>query len=193
MFRDLLSQMKIGLSLLLLLMLLTGVIYPLVITAAAEWLFPIAANGSLIEKKGQWIGSRFIGQSFSGPDYFWGRPSATMPYPYNAAASSGSNAGPSNVNFLTLVASRIKTLRSFDVNTDPLIPVDLVTASASGLDPEISPLAAFYQVSRIAKARHISEVDLHALVQGHIKGRSWGFLGEPRVNVLELNLALDAL
>lgn len=137
------------------------------------------------------LGSKLIGQTFTDPGYFWGRPSATTPFPYNSEASSGSNMGPSNLNFLVTVKKRIALLREFDSEINHFIPVDLVTASGSGLDPEISPLAAFYQVPRIAKKRNISEKDLKILIHKHIQTRTLGILGEPRVNVLELNIALD--
>ena len=191
MFKEALKQMTVAIRLLILLTIITGFVYPIVVTGLAQWLFPKQANGSLIEKNGQLMGSLFIGQSFTSPNYFWGRPSETVPYPYNGAASLGSNSGPSNHDFLTTVEARIQHLKSFNEQTNDLIPVDLVTASASGLDPEISPFAAFYQVTRVAKARHLPEVQVNALVQRQIKGRSWGLLGEPRINVLQLNLALD--
>lgn len=191
MFKEAVKQMTVAIRLLILLTIITGFVYPIVVTGLAQWFFPKQANGSLIEKNGQLMGSLFIGQSFTSPNYFWGRPSKTAPYPYNGAASLGSNSGPSNPNFLTMVEARIQHLNSFNEQKNDLIPVDLVTASASGLDPEISPFAAFYQVTRIAKARHLPEAQVNALVQRQIKGRSWGLLGEPRINVLQLNLALD--
>jgi K+-transporting ATPase ATPase C chain len=177
----------------LVLTVITGLIYPLVVTGIAQVLFPQQANGSLIMKNGQAVGSQLIGQPFDDPKYFWGRPSATGPFPYNAAASSGSNLGPSNPALTDAVKARMATLKAADpANTQP-IPVDLVTTSASGLDPHISPAAAAYQVSRIAHARGLDEAAVRQLVGQYTQGRDLGVLGEPRVNVLELNLALDAL
>ncbi len=171
--------------------LLTGVIYPLVVTGVAQLVFPRQANGSLIVSNGQTVGSVLIGQQFDDPKYFWGRLSATGPFPYNAAASSGSNLGPTNPALLDAVQARIAALKAADpTNTQP-IPVDLVTASGSGLDPNISVAAALYQVPRVARERNMSEADVRALVDQYTEGRQLGFLGEPRVNVLELNLALD--
>ena len=176
---------------LLIFTLITGVIYPLVVTGVAQLVFPRQANGSLIVRNGQAVGSELIGQSFDDPKYFWGRPSATSPFPYNAAASSGSNLGPSNPTLMEAVQARIAALKAADpTNTQP-IPVDLVTASASGLDPDISVAAALYQVQRVARKRGMSEMAVRALVDQYTEGRQFGFLGEPRVNVLKLNLALD--
>jgi K+-transporting ATPase ATPase C chain len=173
--------------------LLTGVIYPLVVTGVAQLVFPHQANGSLITANGQTVGSGLIGQQFDDPMYFWGRLSATGPFPYNAAASSGSNLGPSNPALLDAVKARIAALKAADpTNTQP-IPVDLVTASGSGLDPDISVAAALYQIPRVARERNMSEAEVRTLVDQHTKGRQLGFLGEPRVNVLELNLALDGI
>lgn len=188
-----LKQIKTACILLLSLTLLTGLVYPLIVTGIAQFLFPWQANGSLVEQNGQIIGSLLIGQSFTSPDYFWGRVSATSPYPYNAVNSSGSNMGPSNPDFLSAVNSRAESLHKADPRNHQLIPVDLVTASGSGLDPDISPLAAFYQVHRIAKARHLSEQTVKELVTSQIKKRPGVILGEPRINVLALNLALDHL
>ncbi len=172
---------------------ITGIIYPLVITGIAQVVFPAQANGSLIMKDGQAIGSELIGQPFDDPKYFWGRLSATSPYPYNAAASSGSNLGPTNPALIAEVQARIDALKAADpANTQP-IPVDLVTSSGSGLDPNISPEAAAYQVARVARVRGLDVSVVQQLVAQHTEGRDLGFLGEPRVNVLELNLALDAL
>ena len=177
----------------LVLTVITGLIYPLVVTGIDQVLFPQQANGSLIVKNGQAVGSQLIGQPFDDPKYFWGRPSATGPFPYNAAASSGSNLGPSNPALTDAVKARMDTLKAADpTNTQP-IPVDLVTSSASGLDPHISPAAAAYQVTRIAHARGLDESAVRQLVAQYTQGRDLGVLGEPRVNVLELNLALDAL
>jgi potassium-transporting ATPase KdpC subunit len=180
-------------SLLLAMTVLVGIAYPLVITGIAKAAFPHQAAGSLIMKDGKLIGSALIGQSFSDPKYFWGRPSATTPQPYNGVASSGSNLGPLNPALIDGVKSNAKALRDADPgNTRPL-PVDLVTASASGLDPEISPAGARYQAARVARARGIEPAQVEALISTHVQGRTLGFIGEPRVNVLELNLALDEL
>lgn len=188
-----LKQIKIAFILLMLLTILTGVIYPLFVTGLAQLLFPWRANGSLLKQNNKIIGSELIGQSFSDPAYFWSRPSATTPMPYNAANSSGSNMGPTNPDFLATVKNRVIHLHQADLQNKNLIPVDLVTTSASGLDPEISPLAAFYQIPRIAKARGISETKIRIIIEKLILNRSFGILGEPRVNVLQLNLALNNL
>jgi K+-transporting ATPase ATPase C chain len=166
---------------------ITGVAYPLLVTGIAQLAFPDQANGSLILEKEKVVGSRLIGQPFSDPKYFWGRPSATSPMPYNGAASSGSNQGPTSAALLDAVKERVSKFENRPV------PTDLVTASGSGLDPHISPAAAQFQVARVAKARNLDQEKLKALVQQHTQGRQLGFLGEPVVNVLELNLALDAL
>jgi K+-transporting ATPase ATPase C chain len=171
---------------------ITGVIYPLVVTGVAQLIFPHQANGSLIIKNGQASGSVLIGQQFDDPKYFWGRLSATGPFPYNAAVSSGSNLGPTNPALMDAVKARIAALKTVDpTNTQP-IPVDLVTASGSGLDPNISVAAALFQVSRVAKIRGIPIAEVTALVNQYTEGRQFDFLGEPRVNILDLNLALDA-
>jgi K+-transporting ATPase ATPase C chain len=176
-----------------LLSLLTGLVYPLAVTAVAQLAFRDAANGSLVVRDGKVIGSRLIGQPFSDPKHFWSRPSATAPMAYNGGASGGSNLGPLNPALFDAVKALIAALRAADpANTAPL-PVDLVTASASGLDPHISRAAADYQAARVARVRGLPEADVRALVERHTEGRWFGFLGEPRVNVLELNLALDAL
>jgi len=178
---------------LLVLTLLTGIVYPLLVTGIAQLAFSRQANGSLIEQDGKVLGSRLIGQPFSDPKYFWSRPSATAPMPYNGAASSGSNQGPTNPALKEAVEGRVKALRDAGADPSKPVPVDLVTASGSGLDPHISPAAADYQVARVAKARYLSENKVKELVQKHTEGRQWGILGEPRVNVLALNLELDTL
>jgi len=173
---------------------LTGVIYPAVVTGLAQLLFPRQANGNLItDGSGKTIGSDLIGQTFSNPGHFWGRPSATGPFPYNAGASSGSNLGPTNPALVDAVKARIEALKAADPDNKALVPVDLITASGSGLDPHISPAAAEYQINRVAKARNIAPAKLRELVQAHTEGRQWGLFGEPRVNVLNLNLALEAM
>jgi K+-transporting ATPase ATPase C chain len=176
-----------------LLTLITGAVYPLIITGLAQAFLPHQANGSLIAKNGQTLGSALIGQAFDDPKYFWGRLSATSPLPYNAAASSGSNLGPLNANLVTAAQARIDALRDADPDNTMPIPVDLVTASGSGLDPHISVAAALYQVPRIARARGLDEGQVRALVAQFTEGRQLGILGEPRVNVLKLNLALDGV
>jgi len=187
------TLLRPAIVLFLVLTVITGLIYPLVVTAIAQVLFPQQANGSLIVKNGQAVGSKLIGQPFDNPKYFWGRPSATGPFPYNAAASSGSNLGPTNPALTDAVKARLNTLKAADsTNTQP-VPVDLVTTSASGLDPHISPAAAAYQVTRVARARGLDESAVRQLVAQYTEGRDLGVLGEPRVNVLELNLALDGL
>lgn len=185
------SELRPALMSFLLLTLLTGVAYPLVVTGVGQALFADKANGSLIESGDKQIGSRLLGQPFSGPQYFFGRPSATAPQPYNGAASSGSNQGPTNPALMTAVADRVAALRALDPDNKARVPVDLVTASGSGLDPHISPAAAEYQVARVARARNLPEEQIRKSVQQATEGRTLGILGEPRVNVLELNLALD--
>ncbi|MGA2071818.1 MAG: potassium-transporting ATPase subunit KdpC [Sedimentisphaerales bacterium] len=172
---------------------ITGVIYPLIVTGFAQLVFPRQANGSLLIDNGKAVGSSLIGQSFSSPKYFWARPSATSPMPYNAANSSGSNLGPLNPALTENVKARITQLKAADAASKPIVPVDLVTASGSGLDPDISPASAEYQVARVAKARNLDETKVMELVVKLTKSRQLGILGEPRVNVLELNLALDNL
>ncbi len=172
---------------------ITGVIYPLIVTGIAQLAFPHQANGSLLIDNGKTVGSSLIGQSFSSPKYFWARPSATSPVPYNAANSSGSNLGPLNPALIENIKARIEQLKKADATSKPLVPVDLVTASASGLDPDISPAAAEYQVSRVAKTRNIDESEVRKLIVQYTRDRQLGILGELRVNVLELNLALDNL
>jgi K+-transporting ATPase ATPase C chain len=192
------AQIKPAIIILALLTLITGVIYPLAITVIAQVAFPAQANGSLIMKDGQPIGSSLIGQSFDDPKYFWGRLSATGTFSYNSfnaenlTASSGSNYGPLNPSLLEMVQARIDALKAADPDNTQSIPVDLVTASGSGLDPHISPAAAEYQVARVARVRGLDESVVRQLVAQHTQGRDLAVLGEPRVNVLELNLALDA-
>ncbi len=186
-----LSAIRISLILLFLLTIITGVIYPFAVTGIAQVVFPEQANGSLIVKNGQVVGSSLIGQPFDDPKYFWGRPSATAPIAYNAAASSGSNLGPTNPALSDAVEARVKALHDADPNNKESIPVDLVTSSGSGLDPHISVAAALYQLPRVARERKMSEAQVRALVDQFTEGRTWGILGEPRVHVLKLNLALD--
>jgi potassium-transporting ATPase KdpC subunit len=176
---------------LLLMTVVTGVFYPLLTTGLAQLLFPSQANGSLIEKDGKPVGSTLIGQAFTDPRYFWSRPSATSPQPNNGTASGGSNLGPTNPALTDAVKQRIDALHAADPGNTAPVPVDLVTASGSGLDPEISPAAAAYQVSRVAKARGLTVAQVQALVEAATSGRQFGVLGEPRVNVLKLNMALD--
>jgi K+-transporting ATPase ATPase C chain len=186
------TLLKPALLMLLVLTLVTGVAYPLLVTGIAQLVFPKQANGSLIYQNGKPVGSALIGQQFDDPKYFWSRLSATGPFPYNAAASSGSNLGPTNEALMKAVEARVQALRQADSSNTQPIPVDLVTASGSGLDPHISPAAAFYQVPRVARVRHLEESAVRRLVEKHLEGRQLGFLGEPRVNVLKLNLALEA-
>lgn len=186
------SQLRPALVVFGLLSLLTGVLYPLVVTGIGQVLFGRQANGSLVSVSDHIVGSRLIGQPFASARYFWGRPSATAPHPYNGAASGGSNQGPTNPAFESAVDERIKALRAADPENDAAVPVDLVTASGSGLDPHISPAAAQYQIARVARARGVSQDVVGALVRRATEGRTFGILGEPRVNVLELNLLLDA-
>ena len=182
-----------AIALLLVMTALTGIAYPLIVTGVARVLFPAQSAGSLIVRNGRTVGSRLIGQPFSGPGYFWSRPSATSPQPYNGLDSGGSNLGPLNPALLAAVKARIAALRAADPGNGAPIPVDLVTASASGLDPDISLAAAYYQASRVARARGLEPSRVRALIAAHAKGRLLGVLGEPRVNVLELNLALDQI
>jgi K+-transporting ATPase ATPase C chain len=185
------KQFRPALIILLVFTILTGLIYPLFVTGFAQLIFPRQANGSLIVQNGQVTGSELIGQSFDDPKYFWGRLSATSPFPYNAAASSGSNYGPTNPALLDEVKARIAALKAADPGNTQPIPVDLVTSSGSGLDPDISVAAALYQLPRVARIRGISEITVRTLIDRCTTGRQLGFLGEPRVNVLELNRALD--
>jgi K+-transporting ATPase ATPase C chain len=187
------SAIRSAALMLLVLTVLTGVAYPLLVTGIAQGIMPSAANGSLMLHDGKPVGSALIGQPFGDPKYFWGRPSATGPFPYNAAASSGSNLGPTNPALMEAVRGRIAALRAADPGNTAPVPVDLVTASASGLDPHVSPAAAQYQLARVARARGLPQERVRQLVEDHTERRQFTILGEPRVNVLRLNLALDAL
>jgi potassium-transporting ATPase KdpC subunit len=178
---------------LVLMTILTGVVYPLAVTGIAQAVFPAQANGSLIVKDGKAVGSTLIGQPFDDPKYFWSRLSATSPQPYNAASSSGSNQGPLSDALMEAVRGRLDALKAADPENPLPLPVDLVTASGSGLDPHISPAAARYQVARVARARGVSEGVVQDLVARNTHNRQWAVLGEPVVDVLSLNLALDAL
>lgn len=182
----------IALRVLLMMTALTGLLYPLAITAVAQLVFPTRANGSRVVKDGKVTGSRWIGQHFDKPGDFWGRPSATGPSPYNAASSSGSNLGPSNPDLTQAIAKRRQTLREADPGNERPIPIDLLTASASGLDPHISPEAAYYQASRVARIRSIPLAEMERLIARHTEPRQLGILGEPVVNVSLLNEALNA-
>lgn len=194
MFAETLKQMKTGFLLLIFFTVVTGIIYPLIVTGIAQVAFPWRANGSIITVNGKAVGSELIGQEFTQDKYFWGRPSATIPYAYNAESSSGSNYGPIDETYLNNVKARVGNLKAADYSNANAAPVDLVTASGSGLDSDISPYAAFYQARRIAIARNI-DVDavVNILIQNSINQRILGILGEPRVNVLQLNLTLDGL
>jgi K+-transporting ATPase ATPase C chain len=192
-----LANLRAAIVSLLMLTLVTGVVYPLLVTGIAQAAFPHQASGSLVTRDGRAVGSELVGQSFDDPKYFWGRLSATSdasgkPLPYNGAASTGSNLGPTNPALLDAVKARIDALRAADPGNPAAVPVDLVTSSASGLDPDISPAAALYQVRRVARARGLGEDVVRGIVAEHTRGRTLGVLGEPRVNVLALNLALDA-
>lgn len=187
------ASLRPALTLLLLMTLLTGLVYPLIVTALAQLAFPARAAGSLVLRDGRPVGAALIGQSFASPGYFWGRPSATTPQPYNGTASNASNLGPLNPALTEAVTARVAALRAADPDNHAAVPIDLVTASASGLDPEESLAAARYQAARVARARGLPQARVQALIAAHTEGRLLGVLGEPRVNVLELNLALDAL
>jgi K+-transporting ATPase ATPase C chain len=185
------TELRPALVLLLVFTVLTGLVYPLALTGVAKLVFPRQAEGSLIVRDGRAVGSRLVGQPFSDPRYFWGRLSATAPVPYDASASTGSNLGPLNPALLDVARARIAALRAADPGARGPVPVDLVTASGSGLDPHLSPAAVDYQVARVARARGLPPEVVRAIVKRHTEGRTFGVLGEPRVNVLELNLALD--
>ena len=185
------SQFRPAIVIFLVLTVITGILYPLAVTGIAQVIFPFQANGSVIVQNGQAVGSGLIGQQFDDPKYFWGRLSATGPFPYNSAASSGSNYGPLNPALLQAVQARVDALHAAVPGNTAPIPVDLVTASGSGLDPDISPAAALYQVARVARVRGLSADTVTQLVNQHTQGRQFFIFGEPRVNVLELNLALD--
>jgi len=187
------SVLRPALVLFLLLTVLTGFLYPLLVTGLAQLLFPHQAAGSILTRGGRAVGSRLIGQSFSDPRYFWSRPSATTPQPYNGMASSGANLGPLNPQLTAAIKTRVAALHAADPANSAPVPIDLVTASGSGLDPQISAAAANYQAARVARARGLAPARVQALIAQHTEGRLLGVLGEPRVNVLELNLALDAL
>jgi potassium-transporting ATPase KdpC subunit len=187
------NEIKSGVVMLIVITVITGIAYPLLVTGAAQALFPHQANGTLIMKNGKPIGSDLIGQPFSSAKYFWSRPSAISPKPYDSSTSGGSNLGPTNQALLDAVAERIKALREADPGNAAPVPVDLVTASASGLDPHISPAAAHYQAERVARARHLDPGRVRELIAKHTEKRQFWILGEPRVNVLKLNLELDTL
>ncbi|MGH8555938.1 MAG: potassium-transporting ATPase subunit KdpC [Methylococcales bacterium] len=187
------NHLKPAVSMLVIWTVITGIAYPALVTGIAQTVFPVQANGSLIFKGDQPLGSALIGQSFSDPKYFWGRPSATAPVPYNAGASSGSNLGPTNPVLIDAVAARVKVLRESDPGNHSPIPVDLVTASGSGLDPHISPAAAEYQAPRVAKARNLAIEKVRELVSRYTESRQFKIFGEARVHVLHLNLSLDEI
>ena len=186
-----LAHVRAAIVSLIALTVITGIIYPVIVTGIAQAVFPFQANGSLIVKNGKPVGSALIGQPFDDVKYFWGRPSATTPFPYNAGSSSGSNLSPTNPALVKAVQGRVDALRAADPGNTAPVPVDLVTASGSGLDPHISPAAALYQVSRVARARKLDPLAVRQLVDRYTEGRFMGILGEPRVSVLQLNLALD--
>ena len=188
------DYLKPAAVLLLLFTVLTGVVYPALVTGIAQLVFSEQANGSLLkDAKGQLIGSELLGQSFTSPAYFWGRPSATSPNAYNAASSTGSNLGPTNAALMDVIKDRIQALKNADPTNNALVPEDLVTASGSGLDPHITVAAANYQLKRVAAHRHLKEKQLSVLIKTHAEDRQWFIFGEPRVNVLKLNVALDDL
>lgn len=188
-----LTTMRNAIMSIIIFTIITGLVYPLIVTGFAQMIFPAQANGSIINMNGNAVGSALLGQQFDDPRYFWGRPSATMPYPYNGAASSGSNLGPNNPVLDKAIQERASALRAADREEPTMIPIDLVTASGSGLDPHISPAAATYQLRRVAKARGIEEAKVRVLVAANTEDRQFGILGEPRVNILKLNLSLEEL
>ena len=185
------SLIRPAVVLFLVMTVITGIVYPLVVTGIGQALLPAQAGGSLVMRDGKAVGSSLIGQPFSDPKYFWSRPSATTPQPYNGTGSTGSNLGPLNPALTDAVKSRIEALHAADPGNNSPIPVDLVTASGSGLDPDISLAGAYYQAPRIARVRGLSPASVRGLIAGHAKGRVLGLFGDPRVNVLELNMALD--
>jgi potassium-transporting ATPase KdpC subunit len=187
-----LKELRSAILVFIALSVVTGIAYPLVVTGIAQVVFPRQANGSLIVRGDKTIGSELLGQSFDDPKYFWGRPSATSAFPNDASSSSGSNYGPTNPAQMDAVKGRLEAIHKAQPDDSRPVPVELVTASASGLDPEISPGAADYQIPRVAKSRGISEDEVRKLIAANTQGRTFGLLGEPRVNVLKLNLALDA-
>jgi potassium-transporting ATPase KdpC subunit len=194
MIKEILKYIKPAIASIIILTVLLGIVYPFLVGMFAHVIFPSKTEGSLVIVNKKFIGSSLIGQNFDSPKYFWGRPSATIKQPYNTLASGGSNLGPTNPALLAVIQHRIQILRAADPTmANQPIPVDLVTASGSGLDPDISPAAAYYQLHRVAVARNLSDQVVKNLIILHITGRQFGILGEPRVNVLELNLALDAL
>jgi potassium-transporting ATPase KdpC subunit len=193
MLKEIITQLRLSLVFVVLFTVLTGLLYPGLMTLLGQALFPHQAGGSFIEVNGKKVGSELIGQPFDAPQYFWSRPSATTPYAYNAANSGASNSGPTNPDFINTVKGRVEALRKADPGNKSPIPMDLVTASGSGLDPHISPAAALYQADRVAKLRGMNVKAVQDLIDKHIEGRWLGFIGDPRVNVLKLNLDLDGL
>lgn len=186
------KELRSAISVFIALSVITGIAYPLVVTGIAQVVFPHQANGSLIVQGDKTVGSELLGQSFDDPKYFWGRPSATSAFPNDASSSTGSNYGPTNPAQSDAVKGRLEAIHKAQPDDSRNVPVELVTASASGLDPHISPAAAAFQLTRVAKARGVSEEEIRRLVAAHTEGRTLGLLGEPRINVLKLNLALDA-
>jgi potassium-transporting ATPase KdpC subunit len=193
MFKEIGTQLRMSFIFMGIFTVLTGFLYPGLVTLLGQTLFPYQATGSLIQLNGKTVGSELIGQPFDDPRYFWSRPSATSPAGYNAAASGGSNLGPTNQVLIDAVKGRVDTLRKADPDNQAPVPMDLVTTSGSGLDPHISPAAAEYQATRVAKTRHLELSQVEALIAQNTQGRWLGFIGDPGVNVLKLNLALDAL
>jgi K+-transporting ATPase ATPase C chain len=193
MFKEIVQQTRLSLVFVIVFTVLTGLIYPGVMTLLGKVFFNKQAEGSFIERNGKKVGSELIGQPFDNPKYFWSRPSATSPYAYNAANSGGSNSGPTNPDFIKTVQGRVEALRKADPTNTAPVPMDLVTASGSGLDPHISPAAAYYQAARVSRTRGIGLATVQGLIDKHIEGMWLGFIGNPGVNVLKLNLALDEL